>query len=180
MTNSERAYHHGNLRRALLDAAWELLPQGIDAITLRAVARLAGVSHAAPYKHFADKTALLTELALMGFERLKQALRLAATGGDGGIGGAFAAMARAYLENKRDGWSATHYDREARSLEKDLYPYLGHRPIGEVEPPELLRACERIQDRDAVESAHRLLTTASGVWQFAIAKGYATRDIVPA
>ena len=58
--------------------------------------------------------------------------------------------------------------------------YLGHRPIGEVEPPELLRACERVQDRDAVESAHRLLTTASGVWQFAIAKGYATRDIVPA
>ena len=57
---------------------------------------------------------------------------------------------------------------------------LGHRPIGEVEPPELLRACERVQDRDAVESAHRLLTTASGVWQFAIAKGYATRDIVPA
>ena len=87
------------------------------------------------------------------------------------------AMARAYLENKRDGWSATHYDREARSLEKDLYPYLGHRPIGEVEPPELLRACERVQDRDAVESAHRLLTTASGVWQFAIAKGHATRDI---
>ena len=48
------------------------------------------------------------------------------------------AMARAYLENKRDGWSTTHYDREARSLEKDLYPYLGRRPIGEVEPPELL------------------------------------------
>lgn len=87
------------------------------------------------------------------------------------------AIARAYLANKKDGWSTTHYDREARSLEKDLYPYLGHRPIGEVEPPELLRACERVQDRDAVESAHRLLTTASGVWQFAIAKGHATRDI---
>ena len=87
------------------------------------------------------------------------------------------AMARAYLANKKDGWSATHYDREARSLEKDLYPFLGQRAIGEVEPPELLRACERVQDRDAVESAHRLLTTASGVWQFAIAKGHATRDI---
>lgn len=87
------------------------------------------------------------------------------------------AMARAYLANKKDGWSATHYDREARSLEKDLYPFLGPRVIGEVEPPELLRACERVQDRDAVESAHRLLTTASGVWQYAIAKGHATRDI---
>lgn len=87
------------------------------------------------------------------------------------------AVARSYLANKKDGWSATHYDREARSLEKDLYPFLGQRVIGEVEPPELLRACERVQDRDAVESAHRLLTTASGVWQYAIAKGCATRDI---
>lgn len=87
------------------------------------------------------------------------------------------AMARAYLANKQPSWSTTHYDREARSLEKDLYPFLGQRVIGEVEPPELLKTCERIQDRDAVESAHRLLTTASGVWQYAIARGCATRDI---
>lgn len=95
---SERSYHHGDLRRAVLDTAMDMLVQdGNWQFTLREVARRAGVSHAAPYKHFADKTALLTELALMGFERLEQALRLAATGGDGGIGGAFAAMARAYL-----------------------------------------------------------------------------------
>ena len=64
-------------------------------------------------------------------------------------------------------------------------PKPGERPVslswaarvGEVEPPELLKACERVQDRDAVESAHRLLTTASGVWQYAIARGCATRDI---
>jgi hypothetical protein len=87
------------------------------------------------------------------------------------------AMYRAYLANKRPGWSTTHYDREARSLEKDLYPFLGPRVIGEVEPTELLKACERVRDRDAVESAHRLLTTASGVWQYAIARGCATRDI---
>lgn len=87
------------------------------------------------------------------------------------------AMYRAYLANKRPGWSTTHYDREARSLEKDLYPFLGQRVIGEVEPTELLKACERVRDRDAVESAHRLLTTASGVWQYAIARGCATRDI---
>lgn len=87
------------------------------------------------------------------------------------------AMARAYLANKKDSWSTTHYEREARSLEKDIYPYLGARPIREVEPPELLSVCERVQDRGAVESAHRLLTTTSGVWQFAIAKGCAARDI---
>ncbi len=87
------------------------------------------------------------------------------------------AMARAYLANKREGWSATHYDREARSLEKDLYPFLGPRPIGEVEPPELLGTLERVQNRDAAQSAHRLWSTASGVWQYAIARGGATRDI---
>lgn len=87
------------------------------------------------------------------------------------------AMSRAYLENKKSGWSVTHYNREARSLEKDIYPLLGQRVIGEVEPPELLKACEQVQNRDAVESAHRLLTTASGVWQYAIARGCATRDI---
>ena len=87
------------------------------------------------------------------------------------------ALARAYLAHKKEGWSDTHYAREARSLEVDLYPFIGNRPIRSVEPPELLKVAERVQDRGAVESAHRLLTTASGVWQYAIARGCATRDI---
>lgn len=87
------------------------------------------------------------------------------------------ALAQAYLAHKKEGWSDTHYAREARSLKVDLYPFIGHRPIGSVKPPELLKVVERVQDRGAVESAHRLLTTASGVWQYATARGCATRDI---
>jgi AcrR family transcriptional regulator len=67
----ETPYHHGNLRLALLEAARLLaLEQPIDNITLREVARRAGVSHAAPYHHFADKRALLKALALEAFQEL--------------------------------------------------------------------------------------------------------------
>jgi len=59
-TDSERPYHHGNLRQALLDAAFELLATRPAAqLSLREVARAAGVSHAAPYHYFADRDSLL-------------------------------------------------------------------------------------------------------------------------
>lgn len=65
------AYHHGALREALLAAAEALLlEQGVDAFTLRACARRAGVSHAAPAHHFGDARGLLTALATVGFERM--------------------------------------------------------------------------------------------------------------
>jgi len=61
-------YHHGNLRRALLDATVELIEEcGPEGVTLRGVARRAGVSHAAPYRHFRDKQALLGAAAEEGF-----------------------------------------------------------------------------------------------------------------
>ena len=65
------AYHHGALREALLAAAEALLlEQGVDAFTLRACARRAGVSHAAPAHHFGDARGLLTAFATVGFERM--------------------------------------------------------------------------------------------------------------
>lgn len=71
---SKRAYHHGNLRPALLEAALELIAEvGPQSFTLREVARRARVSHAAPYRHFADKDALLAELAADGFRLLGEA-----------------------------------------------------------------------------------------------------------
>ncbi len=71
-----RRYHHGDLRAALLEAAEaELAEKGVDGFTLRACARRAGVSHAAPAHHFADVTALLTEMAAVGFERLVASMR---------------------------------------------------------------------------------------------------------
>lgn len=65
------AYHHGDLRAALLAAAEaELAERGIEGLTLRGCARRAGVSHAAPAHHFKDVETLLTELGAIGFERL--------------------------------------------------------------------------------------------------------------
>jgi AcrR family transcriptional regulator len=81
---NERPYHHGNLRAALLvEAECTLREQGIDHLSLRDLARQAGVSHGAPRRHFADRQALLEALAEAGFMRLSDALRAAIeTGGD--------------------------------------------------------------------------------------------------
>ncbi len=68
-----RAYHHGDLRNGLLDAARAILEEeSLAALTLRAVARKAGVSHAAPYRHFPNHEALLVELSIEGFEELRE------------------------------------------------------------------------------------------------------------
>ncbi|MCW3815324.1 TetR/AcrR family transcriptional regulator [Micromonospora sp. DR5-3] len=70
-----RAYHHGDLRRALLDAAVQAIGEaGPAALSLRDLARRAGVSHAAPAHHFGDKTGLLTALAAEGFALLADEL----------------------------------------------------------------------------------------------------------
>jgi AcrR family transcriptional regulator len=71
-------YHHGNLRRALIDAAIELIEkEGATALSLRAVARRAGVSSAAPYRHFPSREALLAAVAEEGFRLLGEELRRA-------------------------------------------------------------------------------------------------------
>ena len=68
-------YHHGDLRLALIAAAEQLLSeQGIEAFSLRAAARLAGVSPAAPAYHFGDAAGLLTEVAILGFQELTRYL----------------------------------------------------------------------------------------------------------
>lgn len=68
-------YHHGDLRRAVLDAALEVIAaDGPSAISLRDLARRAGVSHAAPAHHFKDKAGLLTAIALEGNEMLAESL----------------------------------------------------------------------------------------------------------
>ncbi|WP_026357080.1 TetR/AcrR family transcriptional regulator [Mycobacterium sp. 141] len=69
--SSAARYHHGDLPRALVNAAMELLEEGGAAeLSLRAAARRAGVSTAAPYRHFADRNALLSEVAAVGYREL--------------------------------------------------------------------------------------------------------------
>src|SRR5512145_3325109 len=72
-------YHHGELRQALLDAAAAVVErEGVEALSLRELARRLGVSHAAPAHHFADRAALLVELARDGYARFGEALAKAA------------------------------------------------------------------------------------------------------
>jgi len=69
-------YHHGALQAALICSAREILEsEGYEALTLRAAARRAGVSQAAPYNHFADKAALLAAIAALGFQEFAAAMR---------------------------------------------------------------------------------------------------------
>lgn len=75
MVTKKQNYHHGDLRQALAGAALSVLKEeGITKVSLRSIARKAGVSQAAPYSHFPDKNALLVEVAAVGFEVFHQAL----------------------------------------------------------------------------------------------------------
>jgi AcrR family transcriptional regulator len=90
-TSGRPHYHHGDLRAELVRVAGEILDEdGAAELTLREAARRAGVSHSAPYRHFADREALLAELVARSFAQLGAALREAAPAGG-------AAVARAYL-----------------------------------------------------------------------------------
>jgi AcrR family transcriptional regulator len=76
--SSKAAYHHGDLRAALLRAALELLEEsGESALSLRAAARRAGVSPAAPYRHYADREALVSAVAAVGYRELAERLAAA-------------------------------------------------------------------------------------------------------
>lgn len=76
-----KAYHHGDLRNTLRDAARAILEEeGLAALSLRAVARRAGVSHAAPYRHFPNHEALLVELVTDGFAELRRSIATAVAG----------------------------------------------------------------------------------------------------
>jgi AcrR family transcriptional regulator len=78
-TSGQSAYHHGDLRNACLFAALQLLEDGDETtLSLREVARRAGVSANAPYRHYADKDALLAALAVHGYELLREDLIAAA------------------------------------------------------------------------------------------------------
>ena len=80
--SEDAPYHHGALRDALLEAAERVLERdGLSGLTLRAVAREAGVSHAAPTHHFGDLTGLVSELAAIGFRQFNAAMTAASAAG---------------------------------------------------------------------------------------------------
>lgn len=80
-----------------------------------------------------------------------------------------------YLKNQPT-WAAAHGGRIIRRFERDLFPWLGSRPISEIKAPELLSVIQRIEGRGALETAHRALANCGQVFRYAVATGRAERD----
>ena len=99
---SPRGYHHGNLKEALLRAALELIAKkGAAGFTFAEAARWAGVSPAAPYRHFRDRDELLASMALRGFHQFEEALARAWDEGRPDVFFALDRLGRAYLDFAR-------------------------------------------------------------------------------
>lgn len=144
---ADRPYHHGDLRAVLLaNAERALAERGQAALSLREIARAAGVSHAAPGRHFRDKQALLDALALSGFERLTERLEEAAPDpGDArtrilalarayvGFAGEHAALLDLMYARKHDpDVSEQLYAAVGRLLEQVMRPILDAQAAGEI------------------------------------------------
>ena len=91
----------------------------------------------------------------------------------------FKATALEWYAMKLKGWSSHYAIREKRNLEKDLFPYFATRAIGDIEAIELLAVIRLVEERGALDVAHRVLTTAGQVWRYAVATARAQRDVTP-
>jgi AcrR family transcriptional regulator len=120
-----RRYHHGNLRKALVIAGVEILSEaGVHELNLRKVARRAGVSEAAPYRHFADKQELLAAIAEDGFHRLAAQMQAALQEVPNDVQLQLLALAQAYV---RFGLEHSAHMREMFSglmVKRSTYPEL--------------------------------------------------------
>jgi integrase len=92
-------------------------------------------------------------------------------------GDTFKATALEWYAMKLDSWSSHYAIREKRNLEKDLFPFIGERRVCDIEPVELLATIRRVEERGALDVAHRVLSTSGQVWRYAVSTGRATRDI---
>lgn len=88
----------------------------------------------------------------------------------------FEAVAREWLAKYRDGWAKSHYTKILGRLENDVFPYLGSRPVAEINAPELLAVLRRIENRGVLETAHRALSNCGQVFRYAVVTGRAERD----
>lgn len=88
----------------------------------------------------------------------------------------FEVIAREWYAKHSPNWAEHHGDRIIRRFERDIFPWIGGRPIADVTAPELLAAMRRIENRGALETAHRALGNCGQVFRYAIATGRAMRD----
>jgi len=88
----------------------------------------------------------------------------------------FEVVAREWFAKYSPNWVASHGDKILRRFERDIFPWLGARPIADITAPELLTALRRIENRGAIETAHRVHQNCGQVFRYAIATGRALRD----
>jgi hypothetical protein len=88
----------------------------------------------------------------------------------------FEAVAREWHSKNAPRWASGHSEKILRRFEKDLFPWLGTRPVGEITAPELLSALRRIEERGALDTAHRAHQNCGQVFRYAIVTGRADRD----
>ncbi|WP_426753479.1 TetR/AcrR family transcriptional regulator [Myxococcus sp. Y35] len=168
-----RPYHHGDLKRALLEASIELIrEEGIDALTVAEIGRRVGVSSAAPYKHFADRQALLCALATEGNRRLGEAI-VAAVGGTPEPLEAFRRSGIAYVQ-----WAAENPALYRIATDPAYIDYASTPPGAEA--PEVLKGsmdtfwsdlAELVRSGSALPAAHPLMEQLRGR---ALAQGLAS------
>lgn len=91
----------------------------------------------------------------------------------------FEAVAREWYAQKRPGWAESHASKVLRRLERDVFPYIGRRPVDQIDAQELLRILRRIESRGTVDTAHRAKQNCSQVFRYAIATGRASHDPAP-
>ncbi len=89
----------------------------------------------------------------------------------------FEVIAREWMDRQAASWAPSHADKIIRRLERDIFPWLGKRPIAEITAPELLKVLRRIEERGVVETAHRALQNCGQIFRYAIATGRATHDL---
>jgi integrase len=93
-----------------------------------------------------------------------------------GGGNSFEIVAREWFIKYSTNWTADHGGRIIRRLERDVFPWIGDKPIAKITAPELLSVIQRIEKRGALETAHRALGNCGQVFRYAIATGRAERD----
>ncbi|MFG6458651.1 tyrosine-type recombinase/integrase [Roseateles sp. BYS96W] len=90
--------------------------------------------------------------------------------------GSFEAVAREWFAKNEATWAASHSDKIIRRLERDVFPWIGSRPISSIKPTELLELLKRVEERGAIETTHRVQQNCSQVFRYAVATGLAESD----
>ncbi|MBA3731042.1 MAG: integrase arm-type DNA-binding domain-containing protein, partial [Gammaproteobacteria bacterium] len=93
-----------------------------------------------------------------------------------GDANSFEAVAREWIGKYAPTWAESHASKIIRRLERDVFPWIGARPVGHITAPELLAVVRRIEQRGALETAHRALRNSGQVFRYAVATGRAERD----